>query len=132
MDEALPDLIAQFSVKRRFFRKETIEAHLFSLDQFSCVLKTDKIFELGDSLQLDLILAMPFENIHLKGVSGLVTERRKYCSNFFYSIDFKRDSASEHPAKREQLLRILDVVSKKQTLRSRRVAGRPVKLGGAA
>ncbi|MDX1755052.1 MAG: hypothetical protein R3175_03235 [Marinobacter sp.] len=123
MNEALPDLIARFRVKHGLFRKETVEAQLFDLDQYGCVLKTDKVFNPGDTLQLDLVMDMPFENIRAKGISGLVTERRKHCSNFFYSIDFMDSSPGKKASICEQLKRIRDVLRKKQSLRSRRSSG---------
>ncbi|MBD3655529.1 MULTISPECIES: hypothetical protein [Marinobacter] len=123
MNEALPDLIARFRIRHGLFRKEVVEARLFELDQFGCVLKTDKVFTPGDTLTLDLIMNMPFENIHAEGVSGLVTERRKHCSNFFYSIDFIKTEPSISDSLGEKLQRIREVVSKKQSLRSRRSSG---------
>ncbi len=124
MKEALPDLIARFYINRGFFRKEAVDTHLYALDQFGCVMKTDKIFNPGDTLQLDLIVDMPFENIHVKGVTGLITERRKQFSNFFYFIDFMPESSYLRPSAIARLSRIRDVVNKKQSLRSRRVSGR--------
>lgn len=123
MNEALPDLIARFHVKRGLFRKELVEASLFDLDQFGCVLKTDKIFNPGDTLQLELIMNMPFDNIQAKGINGLITERRKHCSNFFYSIDFITNDTRQNSPVCEQLKRIRDVLRKKQSLRSRRSSG---------
>ncbi|MEX1228378.1 MAG: hypothetical protein WD623_02365 [Marinobacter sp.] len=118
--EALPDLIARFTVKRGLFRKERIEANLYALDEFSCVLKTDKIFSPGDTLLLDLIMDMPFDNIEAEGVNGLVTERRKHCSNYFYSVDFISGDAHPQPSLSDKLSRIRNVLGKKQSLRSRR------------
>lgn len=118
--EALPDLIARFHVKRGLFRKERIEANLFDLDQYGCVLKTDKIFNPGDTLLLDLIMNMPFENIEAEGLNGLITERRKHCSNYFYSVDFIGSDSPAQASTSDKLDRIRDVLSKKQSLRSRR------------
>ncbi len=118
--EALPDLVARFTIKRGLFRKERIEANLYALDEFSCVLKTDKMFNPGDTLLLDLIMNMPFDNIEAGGLSGLVTERRKHCSNYFYSIDFVSRDAQAQPSLSDKLTRIRKVLSKKQSLRSRR------------
>ena len=123
MKEAIPDLIARFRIKHGLFRKELVEAQVFDLDQFGCVLKTDKIFNPGDTLPLDLVMAMPFDNIRAKGVSGLVTERRKHCSNFFYSVDFNISESPQPALLAEQLERIREVVGKKQSLRSRRSGG---------
>ncbi len=123
MNEALPDLIARFRIRHGLFRKEVVEARLFELDQFGCVLKTDKVFTPGDTLTLDLIMNMPFENIQAEGVSGLVTERRKHCSNFFYSIDFIKTEPSIGDSLADKLQRIREVVNKKQSLRSRRSPG---------
>lgn len=118
--EALPDLIARFSIKRGLFRKERIEAKLYALDEFNCVLKTDKVFNPGDTLVLDLVMNMPFDNIEAEGVGGLVTERRKHCSNYFYAVDFTSVDAPSQSSLSEKLTRIRNVLSKKQSLRSRR------------
>lgn len=123
MNEALPDLVAQFHVKRGLFRRERVEAALFELDNFGCVMKTDKVFNPGDTVVLDLIMEMPFDNIRADGIAGLVTERRKHCSNFFYSVDFVEVSGQTSSALADKLKRIRDVVRKKQTLRSRRSSG---------
>ncbi|MCL7944628.1 hypothetical protein [Marinobacter sp. ATCH36] len=123
MNEALPDLVAQFHVKRGLFRRERVEAALFELDNFGCVMKTDKVFNPGDTVVLDLIMEMPFDNIRADGISGLVTERRKHCSNFFYSIDFVRINDQTSRALSDKLKRIRDVVTKKQLLKSRRSPG---------
>lgn len=123
MNEALPDLIARFRIRHGLFRRETVEAQLFELDQFGCVMKTDKIFHPGDTVSLDLVVDMPFENISAEGITGLVTERRKHCSNFFYSIDFMDDVPRPQSPLAGKLKRIRDVVSKKQSLRSRRSPG---------
>ncbi len=123
MNEALPDLVAQFHVKRGLFRRERVEAAVFELDNFGCVMKTDKVFNPGDTVVLDLIMEMPFDNIRADGISGLVTERRKHCSNFFYSIDFVQINDQTSPALTDKLKRIRDVVRKKQLLKSRRSSG---------
>jgi hypothetical protein len=125
MNEALPDLVAQFHVKRGLFRREQVEAPLFELDNFGCVMKTDKLFNPGDTVVLDLIMEMPFDNIRADGISGLVTERRKHCSNFFYSIDFVENNGQASPALTDKLKRIREVVRKKQLLKSRRSSGPP-------
>jgi hypothetical protein len=116
----LPDLLARFPLKKGLFRKEVVEASLFDLNQFGCVLKTDKVFEPGDTLGLELEMTMPFENLLAGGLTGLVTERRKYCSNFFYSIDFVGIDYRPKADNSDQLRRILDVLDRKQSLLSRR------------
>jgi hypothetical protein len=126
MNEPLPDLVATFRVRRGLFRRETVEAGLFELDDYGCVLKTDKVFEPGDSLVFDLVMDMPFDDIRAEGLKGLVTERRKHCSNFFYSIDFKSDGVSQDSPIADKLRRIREVLDKKQSLRSRRGSGGPL------
>ena len=118
MYEQLPDIIARFRIRQGLFRKETVEAKLYELDGYGCVMKTDKIFEPGDTVVLDLIMDMPVDEISVEGLSGLVTEKQKHCSNFYYSIDFNK--AGVPPTLGERLQRIVDVLAKKQTLRSRR------------
>ncbi|GHD47114.1 hypothetical protein SAMN05216429_10979 [Marinobacter persicus] len=120
MYEQLPDIIARFRIRQGLFRKETVEAKLYELDGYGCVMKTDKIFEPGDTVVLDLIMDMPVDEISVEGLSGLVTEKQKHCSNFYYSIDFNK--AGVPPTLGERLQRIVDVLAKKQTLRSRRNA----------
>lgn len=120
MNEALPDLTARFRIKRGLFRRETVEASLFELDSYGCVLKTDKVFKPGDNLVLDLVMDMPFDEIRADGIPALVTERRKHCSNFFYSIDFQE--FEDGSPLQDKLARIREVLSRKLTLKSRRVS----------
>ncbi|MGO1501595.1 MAG: hypothetical protein ACTHWH_10000 [Marinobacter sp.] len=123
MKEALPDLVARFRVRQGLFRKELVEAELFELDSYGCVMKTDKLFNPGDTIVLDLIMDMPFDKIRAENLTGLVTERRKHCSNFFYSIDFSDFKSGGDTALQETLRRIREVLSKKQSLKSRRSSG---------
>ena len=123
MNEALPDLVAHFHIKRGLFRRERVQAAIFGLDHFGCVMKTDKIFNPGDTVILDLVMEMPFDDIRADGITGLVTERRKHCSNFFYSVDFVELNDNSSSALSEKLKRIREVVLKKQTLKSRRSSG---------
>ena len=123
MNDPLPDLVARFRVRQGLFRKETVEARVYELDSYGCVMKTDKVFEPGDTLVLELVMDMPFEEIRAEGVSGLVTEKRKHCSNFFYSVDFVELNDNSSSALSEKLKRIREVVLKKQTLKSRRSSG---------
>ena len=122
-NEALPDLFAQFSVKRGLFRREQVQAALFELDDYGCVIKTDKLFQPGDTIVFDLIMEMPFDDIRADGISGLVTERRKHCSNFFYSVDFSSINTGAGSGFSGKLRRIRDVLLKKQSLKSRRSSG---------
>jgi spore germination protein YaaH len=124
MNEALPDLFAQFNVKQGLFRRrERVQAALFELDEYGCVMKTDKLFEPGDTILLDLVMEMPFDNIRADGINGLITERRKHCSNFFYSVDFSELNTGDNAVFSGKLRRIRDVLRKKQSLRSRRTTG---------
>ncbi|MGP9831353.1 hypothetical protein [Marinobacter sp. NSM] len=120
MNEELPDLVARFRVRHGLFRKETVEVRLYELDSYGCVMKTDKLFKPGDTITLDLIMDMPFEEIRAEGVTGLVTEKRKHCSNFFYSIDFFQLESGDNSPLSEKLRRIREVLLKKQSLKSRR------------
>lgn len=120
MNEELPDLVARFRVRHGLFRKETVEARLYELDSYGCVMKTDKLFKPGDTVTLDLIMDMPFEEIRAEGVTGLVTEKRKHCSNFFYSIDFFQLESGDNSPLSDKLRRIREVLLKKQSLKSRR------------
>lgn len=123
VQDPLPDLLARFRLKRGLFRKEMVESPLFGLDQYGCVFKTDKIFEAGDTIQFDLVMHMPFEDIEAEALQGLVVEVKKHCSNFFYSIDFIQSPARQSSEIVEKLGRIQEVLDRKQVLRSRR--GRP-------
>lgn len=123
MKEALPDLVARFRIRQGLFRKERVEAALFELDAYGCVMKTDKMFNPGDTVVLDLIMDMPVDKIRAENITGLITERRKHCSNFFYSIDFVDLKSDGGTALEEKLRRIREVLSKKQSLKSRRSSG---------
>jgi hypothetical protein len=118
--EPLPDLKARFEVRRGLFRKEKVEAAVYYLDEHACIFKTDKIFKPGDTLSLDLIMAMPFDNLEASAMTGLVTKRKKHCSNFFYSVDFIGSGGRFASAAQNKLERICDVLNKKQSLRLRR------------
>ena len=120
MNEELPDLVARFRIRHGIFRKETVEARLYELDSYGCVMKTDKLFEPGDTVVLELVMDMPFEEIRAEGLTGLVTEKRKHCSNFFYSLDFVELNARDESPLSDKLRRIREVVLKKQSLKSRR------------
>lgn len=120
MNEELPDLVARFRIRHGIFRKETVEARLYELDSYGCVMKTDKLFEPGDTVVIDLVMDMPFEEIRAEGLTGLVTEKRKHCSNFFYSLDFVELNARDESPLSDKLRRIREVVLKKQSLKSRR------------
>ncbi len=120
MNEELPDLVARFRIRHGIFRKETVEARLYELDSYGCVMKTDKLFEPGDTVVLDLVMDMPFEEIRAEGLTGLVTEKSKHCSNFFYSLDFVELNARDESPLSDKLRRIREVVLKKQSLKSRR------------
>ncbi|MCG8522893.1 MAG: hypothetical protein MI744_11890 [Pseudomonadales bacterium] len=120
MNEELPDLVARFRIRHGIFRKETVEARLYELDSYGCVMKTDKLFEPGDTVVLDLVMDMPFEEIRAEGLTGLITEKRKHCSNFFYSLDFVELNARDESPLSDKLRRIREVVLKKQSLKSRR------------
>lgn len=118
MKEALPDLRARFRIRHGLFRKEMVEVPVFRLDSYGCVIKSDREFSPGDTLILDLVMDMPFQEICAESLSGLVTDRIKHCSNFFYSIDFTE--SEENSRATEKLSRIREVLSRKLTLRSRR------------
>lgn len=120
INDPLPDLKARFSIKRGLFRRESVESCVFSLDQYGCLLKTDKALEAGDNLQFDLVMTMPFEDIVADALDGLVVDVRKHCSNFFYSIDFDTFDKRSSSQMKAKMARIRDVLYRKQTLRSRR------------
>jgi len=123
MNESLPDLSAHFRVRQGLFKKELVVASVYELDAYGCVMKTDKIFNPGDTIVLDLIMEMPLDDICAEGITGLVTERRKHCSNFFYVIDFSDTNSGKNPSLAEKLSRIREVLSKKLSLKSRRSPG---------
>jgi|SRR5690554_547341 len=123
MNDPLPDLVARFRFRQGLFRRETVEARIYELNRYGCVLKTDKPFEPGDTLVLELIMDMPFEELRAEGINGLVTEKQKHCSNFFYSIDFPDLNDRSSSALSDKLRRIREVLLKKQSLKSRRGPG---------
>lgn len=123
MNEALPDLRARFYFRHGLFRKERVDVPVFELDTYGCVLKSDKIFEPGDGIVLDLVMIMPVDEICAQGISGVIIQRRKHCSNFFYSIEFSDPDAQKNPHLKDRLNRIRSVLTRKQSIRSRRSSG---------
>lgn len=117
MNEVLLDLIVCFCIKWGFFCREIVEVRLFEFDNFGCVMKIDKVFNFGDIVIIDLIMDMFFENIQVEGVFGLVIECRKYCSNFFYFIDFFEFIDVGNFFLVEKLCCICEVVNKKKFLK---------------
>ena len=120
---ALPDLRARFHFRHGLFRKELVDAPVFELDTYGCVLKSDKEFKPGDTIVLDLVMSMPIDQIRAKGISGMVIERRKHCSNFFYSVEFIDPDLQKDPELIDRLGRIRSVLSRKQSIRTRRSSG---------
>ena len=131
-NEAMPDFFAQFKFKRGLFRREQVRAAVFALDDYGCVMKTDKLFEPGDTLVVDLVLEMPIDDIRADGINGLVTERQKHCSNFYYSVDFSQLNGGSNAEYVGKLRRIRDMAGKKQSLKSRRSTGPSANLNQTA
>jgi len=123
MNEALPDLRARFHFRHGLFRKERVDVPVFELDTYGCVLKSDKVFEPGDAIVLDLVMIMPVDEICAQGINGVIIQRRKHCSNFFYSIEFADPDRQKNPHLNDRLSRIRSVLTRKQSIRSRRSSG---------
>ncbi|MEH6356661.1 MAG: hypothetical protein V7760_11645 [Marinobacter sp.] len=123
MNEALPDLRALFHFRLGLFRKERVDVPVFELDSFGCVLKSDKVFEPGDPIILDLVMTMPVEEIRAQGINGVIIQCRKHSSNFFYSIEFVDPDPQKNPYLNNRLSRIRSVLTRKQSIRSRRSSG---------
>lgn len=123
MNEALPDIRAHFQFRHGLFRKERVDVPVFELDSYGCVLKSDKVFEPGDTIVLDLVMTMPIDKIRARGINGVIIERRKHSSNFFYSIEFVDPNAQKNPQLADRLNRIRSVLARKQSIRSRRSPG---------
>lgn len=113
----LPDVTARLTIRQRLFRREVIETPLFELDEDGGIIKTDRLFEPGDTVSFDLVLEMPFEDVRVDRLEGLVTDRIKHCSNFFYFVDFRQSSK---PGQADNMSRILDLIARKQLLKERR------------
>lgn len=121
-DPAVPvsDLMARFSMRRGLFRREQIDVRVFALSAQHCVIKTDEEFGPGDAISITLMLTMPFENLLLEQLPGVVRNSRKHCSNFFYHIDFKLDQVRAAHTVQQRLQRMVDVIARKKALESRR------------
>ena len=114
----VPDLLARFTVKRGFLRRDKVEAPVYSLQHRGCVIKSDETFSPGDNVHLDLVLSMPFENIEASSLQGYVIDVRKYCSNFFYTIEFNEFSSDKTVS--DRISRLTNVIKRKRALRQRR------------
>ncbi|WP_228151134.1 hypothetical protein [Tamilnaduibacter salinus] len=119
----LPDVTARLIIRQRLFRREVVEVPVFQLDEHGGVIKTDRLFEPGDVLHFDLVLEMPFDDVRTDRLEGLVTDRIKHCSNFFYFVDFRQSSRSGQGRHYDSLDRVLELVTRKQLLKERRDGG---------
>lgn len=118
--DPLPGLYARFKVRQKLFRRETVEAPVFRLSDEHCVIKTDKILSPGDRLVVELALQLPFEDLLIQPLSGRVSQCRKFCSNFFCTIDFV--PADKHPLSLTipGFRRLEDILHRKLALEQRR------------
>lgn len=115
-DKPLSDLSARLKVKSGLFRKEWVQVAVFALDENCCVLKTDIVFMPGDTLEFELVLKMPFENLQVSAITASVTKLRKHCSNFFYLTVFRDIELIDKP----MLARIMSNLDRKCALEARR------------
>lgn len=122
--QPLPDLVAYFKIRRSFLRRERIAVSVYALSDKGCVIKTDEAFSPGDEIRLAFSLAMPFDNASTPALLGSVRGGRKYCSNFFYRIDF---SSYNKPSAFADIARILELLGRKVALTHRRKGGGQVR-----
>lgn len=116
----LPDLLAFFKVRRGLLRRERIAVSVYALSEKGCVIKTDEEFVPGDEIRLALSLDMPFDNASTPPLFGHVQSGRKYCSNFFYEIDF---SSYNKQSAYADIARIKGLLDRKVALTHRRKRG---------
>lgn len=118
--QPLPDLSAFFKMRRGLLRRERIAVSVYALSEAGCVIKTDEAFSPGDEIRIVLSLDMPFDNPTTPALLGSVRGGRKYCSNFFYRIDFSENNKESAFA---GIRRILDLLERKVALTHRRKSG---------
>lgn len=119
--QPLPDLFASFNMKRGLLRREQILAAVYQLDDGGCVIKTDEAFVFGDEIRLSLSLNMPLESASTPLLTGRIAGVRKYCSNFFYAVEFKGDMDDSATA---DIARIRALLERKVALKGRRKSRR--------
>lgn len=119
-DQSLPDLKAIFRIKRGLLRRERIAVNVYALNGNGCVIKTDEAFVPGDEIRIAFSLKMPFENASTPPLLGRVRNVRKYCSNFFYRVDF---TDYNKPSSYVGVARIMDLIERKLALTDRRKGG---------
>lgn len=113
----LPDLLAFFKVRRGILRRERIAVSVYALSERGCVIKTDEEFVPGDEIRLALSLAMPFDDASTPPLFGHVRSGKKYCSNFFYEINF---SGYNKQSAYADIARIRGLLDRKVALTHRR------------
>lgn len=121
--DPLPDLYARFKVKRHLFRSEIVEAPVFRLSNDQCVFKTDKTLAPGDRLTVELILHLPFEDLVIPHLSGTVAKAKKYCSNFFCTLDFNTPHGEPLAEAVPGVHRMTEILRRKLALEQRRGRG---------
>ena len=107
-------------MKRGLLRREDIAANVYAFNGQTCVIKTDETFAPGDEIRLSLSLEMPFEGSSTPSLPGRIRNVRKYCSNFFYTVDFDREATT---AAAVEIRRIQELLDRKAALTHRRKGG---------
>lgn len=119
----LPDLFARFRIRRHLFRSEIVEAPVFRLSDDQCVFKTDRTLVPGDRLTVELILHLPFEDLVIPQLTGTVAKAKKYCSNFFCTLDFNTPHGGPLEESVPGVHRMTEILRRKLALEQRRVRG---------
>jgi len=121
--EPLPDLYARVTLRLNLFRKETVETSVFRLSDEQCVIKTDRTLSPGDRLSVELALQLPFEDLLIQPLSGKVSRCRKYCSNYFCTIDFMPPGDEPLSLSIPGFKRLEEILNRKLALEMRRTRG---------
>lgn len=123
LKDPIPDLWARFSLRRGLFRRETVEVPVYQITDDQCLIKTDKTLEPGDRLTIELALDLPFENLVIPNLTGIIASSRKFCSNFFITLDFQFPGQQSLLEAVPAMQRMNDIINRKLALELRRAQG---------
>lgn len=115
VNDQIPDLSIRVKVRRGFLKSEWVDVKTYSLDETSCIIKTDELFPLNSKITISLRLKLEPTDLVIDSLGSTVLKQKKECSCFFYDLQLNTDSikgtSSESP-----IVRMVNLVNKKQQI----------------
>lgn len=111
----IPDLTIRVKVRRGFLKNEWVDVKTYSLDETSCIIKTDELFPLESKVTISLNLSLEPTDLVIDSLNATVLKQKKECSCFFYHIEFNA-SSTKATSLESPIVRMVNLVNKKQQI----------------